>query len=132
MTDRAERGVHQRSTDAEDKWYADLEVLSAAHRKSEASRKRQRAIAAFVVFAFLVLSVRSEINADRTSENARRISDTQRITCESGRAILAKSNQQQEDLIAIETANTTSDPVSRAARIKAYEDGRIDPLPICD
>ena len=87
---------------------------------------------AFVVFAFVLLSWRTEINANETSQNAERILKTQQITCESSREILRKYNQQQDDLIAVELANQGVDPVTSAGRIKAYREGRIDPLPICE
>ena len=95
--------------------------------------KRQTlALAAFIVAAFLLLSVRSEINTDRISANAARITMTQQVTCESGLEILVKFNRQQDALIAIEQANPNVDPTTQAARIRAYEVGRIDPLPVCD
>ncbi len=120
------------SSPAEDRWYADLAMLSAAQKKSDRDRKRMTVIAGFVVFAFLLLSWRSEVNADRIHRNGERISDTQQITCESTREVLRKYNQQQDDLIAIERGNTTDPAAIRNARIRAYEVGRIDPLPICD
>lgn len=94
-------------------------------------KKQTLALFGFVLFAFLVLSVRSEINADEIRGNADRISRTQQITCESSREILRKYNEQQNTLIAIEIANTDADIRTREARIEAYRVGRIDPLPAC-
>jgi len=90
------------------------------------------ALAAFIFAAFVLLSIRSEINSDQISANAARIIMTQQAACESGREILAKYNAQQDALIAIEQANPDVDPTTQAARIRAYEAGRIDPLPVCD
>jgi len=95
--------------------------------------KRQTfALAAFIVAAFLLLSWRGEIGADRISANAAKIVATQRVACLSGLEILVKFNRQQNALIEIERANPDADPATQAARIRAYEEGRIDPLPICD
>ena len=74
--------------------------------------KRQTlALAAFIVAAFLLLSVRSEINADRISTNADRITMTQQAACESGLEILVKFNRQQNALIEIERSNAGVDAI---------------------
>ncbi len=119
------------STAAEDKWYADLAVLAAAQKKSDRARRRFTALAAFVVFAFLLLSIRSQHNSSSINTNTRRISDTQDLTCKSTLEVQRKFNQEQSALAEVERRNLILDPKLRADRIKIYLDARIDPLPIC-
>ncbi len=133
-----------------DRWFYDLGLLAkvveandkrsiaareeadAAQRKANDARKRMWAIAGFVLFAFLLLAWRNEVAAGRVEDNADRITMTQRATCQSGLEILLKFNRQQDQLIAAERANTGGDAAVREARIRAFEEGRIQPLPICE
>lgn len=139
----------ERMNDEAEKWFYDLEQLAAkvdsnyalsvaadktaevAQEKADTARKRLRNLALFTLFAFVLLSVRSEISADRINESNDRVTDTQRTTCESGLEILRKFNAQNDALIEVERANQFIDGAVREARIKAYREARIDPLPIC-
>ncbi len=135
--------------DEVDRWFYDLGALAkqidenyartaAAQRKAEVGRKRTLILTAFVLFAFLLLAWRSEVNADRISDgNARitatqaRITATQQDSCISGLEIIKRFNMQQDELAAIERASPFDDEATRLARVQAYEDGRAIPLPIC-
>ncbi len=88
-------------------------------------------LGSFVLFAFLLLAWRSEVNADRISAAQYRVSTTQDAACLSGLEILRKSNLLQDALIEIERTNESVDDGVRAARIEAYENARISPLPVC-
>lgn len=126
-----------------DKWYYDLGKLAqivesnskrslVAQRKSEVAQKRLLVLAAFVLFSFLALAYRSEVNSDRIAASSERITKTQNASCLSGLEILRKFNKQQDILVEIERQSTGITEATRAARIKAYQDVRIDPLPVCE
>lgn len=115
----------KRSVITQKKAVAAKKEADAAQKKADIARRRLWVLGAFVLFAFLVLSWRSEIQSDQNSA-------TQRASCASGLIVLRQFNAQQEALIAIERTNPFVDDVVRAARIKAYEDARIRPLPVCE
>ncbi len=141
--------MNERMDDEAERWFYDLGRLAAkvdsnyalsvaaddaareAQRKAEISRKRLLVLTLFVLFAFLLLAWRNEVNADRISEGNARISGTQQATCLSGLEIIKKFNAQQNALIAVERINTFVNDEIRDARIAAYENVRIEPLPIC-
>lgn len=106
-------------------------LSKAAQAKADTTRKRTLALTCFVLFAFLLLAWRSEVNSGRINDSNRAITVTQRATCESGLAIITKFNAQQDILADIERTNQFIDDPLREARIKAYEDVRVIPLPIC-
>ncbi len=133
-----------------DKWFYDLGKLAetvesnaahaeaaqrkaeAAQRKADNARRRLMVLAGFTLLAFLLLAYRSEEGARRINANAKRISNTQQVTCMSGLEILIKFNRQQDVLIGIEKTNQFINDKVRQARITAYKDARIEPLPICE
>lgn len=144
-----ERRNQERMNDEAEEWFYDLGKLAQkvnsnyalskaaddaavrAYRKAEVSRKRLRNLALFVLFAFLLLAWRSEVGATRLAENDMRITKTQQKSCQSGLEILIKFNRQNDALIEVERSNQFINDAVRAARIKAYREARIDPLPIC-
>ncbi|HXH36914.1 MAG TPA: hypothetical protein VNJ54_21235 [Plantibacter sp.] len=128
--------------DEADRWFYDLGHLAevvdrnqslaiAAQHKADDARKRTLVLTAFVLFAFLLLSWRSEVNSGRINDSNAAIGATQAAACLSGLEILRKFNLQQDALITIERTNQFIDDTVRAARIMAYENARIMPLPVC-
>lgn len=94
------------------------------------SRRQGLALFLVVLAAFMVLAIRVEINSNR-------ISDAALQSCQNGRKILEGFNQQQDALANVEREllqNQAASPAGRqaaAGRIKAYEAGKIEPLPVC-
>lgn len=117
-----------RCDDEADKWYYDLGVVAKRVERNDSQNRRAHVrvwvLATFVLFAVLLLAWRTEVNAHR-------IKDTQHRTCLANRAIMVRYNAEQDTLAELERTNRLIDVSVRDARIRAYLDGRVMPLPIC-
>lgn len=127
--------MNDRMDNEADAWFYDLGELAKVVERNDLRQRRTTrrlmVLGGFVLFAFLLLAWRSEVNADRISAAQYRVSTTQNAACLSGLEILRKSNLLQDTLIEIERENDFIDDELRAARIEAYESARINPLPVC-
>lgn len=93
---------------------------------------RNQALVLFLVVmvAFLLLAARTELNSHRITESAL-------LSCQSGRKILEGFNKQQDALAAVErdllrdTDASNAGRTAAAGRIRAYQNGKIEPLPTC-
>jgi hypothetical protein len=125
----------ERMDDEAEEWFYDLGAMARRIKASEARgatlRKRQYVVVSFVLFAFMLLAWRSEVNASRIDRNTDRITETQIRSCESGREILRNFNDFQDEQIRIERSNPFIDDTIRNQRIAAYQRAKIDPLPVC-
>lgn len=130
------------SADDADAWFFNLENMAkrveanqeqvgANLRFAHRNLRKIYVLGAFLLFAFLLLAWRSEVNADRITVDAMRISDIQGASCRSDLAVLTKFNALQDRLIEIERTNPVFDAEQKRMRIEAYRDARILPLPDC-
>lgn len=88
------------------------------------NRNKTLALFSFVVLAFVLQTVRIEINTSEISEN-------QHIACTSANRVLVKYNGLLEANIKIERTNKFIDDAVRKARIDAYTAARLE-LPVCE
>ena len=106
----------------------DLEDMKKRIRANEKrhvrSAKRQWVITIFVLVAFMLLAYRTEYTN-------RLVTDDQKASCSRGNSIIADFNLLEERLIAIERTNMSVTKAVRDARIAAYQDARIIPIPSC-
>lgn len=117
MTER-----RRRPDDEADAWFYDLGLMArrveANERKAHLTSKRQWVVVGFVLFAFLLLAWRSEVNADNIKMDDNK-------SCLRGVVILERFNDQQKSLADLARSR---DDMKLAA---VYESFRIDPLPQC-
>lgn len=137
-----EKAARRKQDDEADKWFYNLGRMAEAvetnlassvaarkeaveaQRKAKKAHKRTLVLTAFTLFAFLLLAWRSEVEG-------RHIHTNQVQTCQANRAIIAKFNAEQQELAKIERTNRFVDAPLRNARVKAYTDVLVIPLPIC-
>jgi hypothetical protein len=93
------------------------------------SRKASLVVFAVVVFFFLVLAVRTEVNGNRIEKNTHDLVVQQWQSCVGGTEILKKFNDQQRKLAAVERTQKL-DRKLRDRRIAIYE-GAIVPVRDC-
>lgn len=94
------------------------------------SRRASLIVFVVIVFFFLVLATRTEVNGHRINEQQRMLAASSWENCVRGRLILERFNAQQVALADIERSQKIA-PAIAAKRIKAYESAIIDPLPNC-
>lgn len=120
----------KRPEDEADAWFYDLGLMAkrveANEKRAHLTARRQWVVVAFVLFSFLLLAWRSEVNSDRISRNSGRIEQNQNDSCLRGVVILERFNAQQAALAAL--ARSRND----VTEAEVYEGFRIDPLPTCE
>lgn len=125
-----------------DAWFFDLgkmaERIEYNTLRADRLRKRQWVAIAFFFFAFMLVSYRTELQQQRSEVSGHRIQvNTEKIKtiqdefCAANILNVVKFNHLQDSLIAVERKNTRISPLIRQARIDAYEDAKILPLPVC-
>ena len=128
---------------AADAWYFDLKEMADRieinDRRHLRARHRQNVIFFFVVFAFVLLAWRSEINADKIFKNGMLISKQQQLfeeqrvrSCVGSLVIIQKYNALQDTQIQLEMNNKFIDDNLRKQRIAAYRAAKVTPLPTCE
>lgn len=95
------------------------------------SRRGGLIVFCIVVAAFLIVSIRTEIQQEQINSNTKAIIDANYRGCLGGVAILDRYNKQMEELARIEEKYQTADLKLRDERVKAYLGGRVVPLPQC-
>lgn len=98
--------------------------IRANEKRHVQSRHRQWVITIFVLGAFLLLAYRTEYTNNLVTSD-------QKASCARGNAIITDFNLLEDRLIAIERTNMSVTQAIRDARIAAYEDARVLPIPSC-
>lgn len=118
-----------------DPWFVNLEDVARRVEANEQAERTARVriitIAVFVLFAFLALGFRQQVNISRIAETQRIELENRYLACVSQDRIIVQYNEVLEELARATVADPKADPATRDRKVQAYMAGLI-PRPTCE